>query len=56
MINILTSLCTNCGAENVDWKEHYDTAELVACYTCHSLYELDCNLISINTVEAYKVD
>lgn len=55
MINILTSLCINCGAENIDWKKHHEAPELVSCYKCHSLYESDCNLISIDTVDSLRL-
>ena len=51
---ILNTFCVKCGYENTDWKKYDDKDELVSCYKCHSLYEIDFSLISVYSTENIK--
>lgn len=51
---ILKTLCIKCGNDNIDWKKHDERDELVSCFKCHSLYEIDFSLISVSTTESLK--
>lgn len=51
---ILKTFCVKCGNDNTDWKKYADKDELITCFKCNTLYEIDFSLITVTTTESLR--